>query len=202
LIHDDSFFNLVTGWIYTGPWVMAPAIVMGSHDNIDGFNELPPMIYDDDPLYFSVHAAEIVVPPCSGFQSGHIYVVFGGVMQIFAPAASMGINAVDDSIDALVVWDLDNDGYYEPYYDYAIYSLAPGSVTLMGNPLWDGGTVFWTNFNGTSTVYAWAPNLGVGTFPAPPLLGTDGEPNVDGLEINPSEWDPGEPGDPDGTDSH
>lgn len=185
LLYDDSFFKLRTGWVITGPGVVAPAITMGTHDNIDGFNELPPAVTADDILYFSVHAAEIVSPPCSGLQSGDIYVIAWGTFAMFAPAASMGLNPVTDSIDGLVVWDLDNDGYYDPEYDYALYSLAPGSATLTANPSWDGGTVFWTTFTGNSTVFAWAPNLGVGTFPVPPLLGDAGDPNVDALEIKP-----------------
>jgi hypothetical protein len=207
LIYDDGFFPLATGWIYTDSVTLAPAITIGSHDNIDGFNELPNVVSPTEYLYFSAHPAEIVSPPCSGLQSGNIYVLSGGTgsaIWMFAPASSMGLHPEEDSIDALVVWDMDNSGCYDPGIDYAIYSLAPGSATLNNSASWDGGTVFWTNFNGTSTVYAYAVNLGIGTYPSPPLLGADGEPNVDALEIKtmkttiPPSEPPihGDPGDP------
>lgn len=157
-------------------------IMPGSHDNIDGYNRLPfsmgsPM---NSGIFFAIH-------PASGFNWGFsaadIFVSPnppGGLnwpAPVFAWANQMGLDIAggfpnSDSIDALTVWDNGVPGLCEPGIDYAVFSLAPGSFTLvtlsnMGFQV-SAASVFLTDFQGYFYLYLYATDLGVGNNPTPP----------------------------------
>ena len=94
----------------------------------------------------------------------------GGGLSVFASAASMGLDAEEDDIDALVVLDMNRNGAPDAG-DRAMFSLAPGSKTLTDNA-YSPGDLFATTFSQGHVVLYEAENLG--------LLGTD---NLDALEV-------------------
>ena len=151
-------------------------------DNLDAFCleefDLLPLQPDglqDRAVYFSLGANS----PSLGVNSAAdiLQSPAGGVtFSVFATAAQMGLLAEDD-LDALALLDL--DGAVTPGLDLALFSLAPGSPTLLGP---DGlfGTaddlsaadLFLTAFNNSSFVRYAAGSLG--------LLAED---NVDGMDV-------------------
>jgi hypothetical protein len=171
LISDNTFFRLV-------PFP----------DNIDAYNVLPPL-NPNNYVYFTLHHAESVI---SGFSGADLMVMLpGGATQVYAPAPTMGLDVYrgpnSDSIDALIIWENGGDpGLHDPDIDYALFSLAPGSgtlLTLQGMGLPAGpGTVFFTTFNGNIFVYIWSSDVSIGPSPAPPLLGNRWDTNIDALE--------------------
>jgi hypothetical protein len=92
-----------------------------------------------------------------------------GTFNVFANSSQMGL-MVDDDLDALVLLDLDQNGTAS-VGDMGLFSLAPGSPTLVGLGA-SSADVFLTTFNGTSAVRYTAASLG--------LLFED---NVDALEV-------------------
>jgi hypothetical protein len=165
---DDSMLGLVTGNGINGVTTMCPAIGKGTHDNIDAYDEFTgPMIMTG--AFFALHPADA----CAlGFSPADIFYSFPGSLTFtpppFAKAVQMGLTPgpyaagdMADSIDALVVWDRGTPGVCDPGVDIALFSLAPGSVTLQNNPTLDGGTVFRTDFNGGYTVFATSAMLGL-----------------------------------------
>ena len=122
----------------------------------------------DRPTFFSLgagsaslgggSAADILISPAGS-----------GAFNVFAAAAQMGL-VTDDDLDALALLDLDQNGTVSPG-DMALFSLAPGSPTLVGSGA-SSADVFLTTFNGTSAVRYTAASLG--------LLFED---NVDALEV-------------------
>jgi len=171
LISDNTFFGL-------GPFP----------DNIDAYNVLPPLTPNGF-VYFTLHAAEMAL---SGFSGADLLVrVPGGAVQPYAPAPTMGLDTLrgpkSDSIDALIIWENGGDpAHHDPDVDYALFSLAPASGTLlalqaMGIPA-GPGTVFFTPFNGNFYIYIWPSDVSAGPFPSPPLLGNRYDTNIDALE--------------------
>lgn len=151
-------------------------------DNLDALcleefdlSPLQPDGVQDRDVYFSLganspslgvnSAADILQSPAGGVSFG-----------VFATAGQMGLLPEDD-LDALALLDL--DGVVTPGLDLALFSLAPGSPTLLGP---DGvfGTaddlsaadLFLTTFNNFSCVRHVAGSLG--------LLAED---NVDALDV-------------------
>jgi hypothetical protein len=118
-------------------------------------------------------------------------IFFGGGAAIFAPGHTMGL-VMGDEIDALVVSDITRsnspppvhtviapNGFLDPGFDSALFSLSPGSPTLgLGGYL--PGDVFITAFGGGFSLYASAGSLG--------LLPGD---NIDALDIRIGELPPG-----------
>ena len=111
-------------------------------------------------------------------------------MTPYAPAGQLGIvpgpggPAPSDCIDALVIWDDGMQGSptwggpgAEPSLDYALFSLAPGSVSLWQHGLSEAD-IFFTNFTGSFWLYASAADLGLVGIPGP-AIGA----NVDALEM-------------------
>ena len=152
LIWDDGFFGLWTGNGVNPAAVLCPGIQMGTHDNIDAYNEFPGPTMAGWFIFFCLHPADAIT---RGFSPADIMVSQPGPLALagapFAFAPQMGLDNVggpnSDSIDALVIWDVVNPGVCDPFVDIALFSLAPGSPTLAAGP-WDGSTIFWTNFSG------------------------------------------------------
>jgi hypothetical protein len=88
---------------------------------------------------------------------------------VFATFALAGLLAGDD-IDALALIDLNYNGTADPG-DKALFSLAPGSPTLLAGP-YSAADIFYTTFNNSFSVKYTADSLG--------LLFDD---NVDALEV-------------------
>jgi hypothetical protein len=111
-------------------------------------------------------------------------ILLGGGAAIYAPGHSMGL-VLGDDIDGLVVSDVTFEqfpppdgtiifapnGFLNPGIDTALFSLAPGSPTLLAGD-YSPADVFRTSFLGGFSLYATAESLG--------LLETD---NIDALDI-------------------
>lgn len=208
LTFDESFFGLTPG-LGAGatlpPGVPAPPIMPGTHDNLDAFNMLPTPTLDvtgdmvnDIDYFFSIPIAEALP---TGVSPGDIFDVAmgaGGTVPIpYAPAPSMGLDMAGgfstDDIDALVLWDNNiplgpawGGPGGEPGIDYALFSLAPGSMTLLaltaaGIPA-DPSTIFFTDFTGLYAIYAFGSDLGVADL----LMTGEEFANIDALEIIPA----------------
>lgn len=202
--YDESYFGLTAG-LGAGntlpPGVPAPPIVIGSHDNIDAYNEWPFRALDrngdlmnDVNYFFSIAPDEALLAGVSPADIFDVAAGAGGTAPIpYAPAFSMGLDTFggpfSDDIDALIIWDngvplgpMWGGPGGEPALDYALFSLANGSQTLfvlqgMGLPA-DGSTVFFTDFTGAFAVYCWGMDLGIRNIVA-------GDPfaNIDALEV-------------------
>ena len=71
----------------------------------------------------------------------------------------MGLDVADD-IDALCVSDVGERGHLDVGDDEALFSLAPGSPTLIGMGR-SPGDVFYTRFDGSFSIYALASDIGL-----------------------------------------
>lgn len=188
LFIDESAFGLTPGFgpgTTVGPGVPAPPITPGSHDNVDAYNDWPAPSLVGAIIYYTVAPAEAVmlgVSPADIFGSPaspppHVHT--GG---LFAGAPAMGLDLMGgrDDIDALIVWN-NTGGPAVAGRDYALFSLSPGSPTLMalmpGNPAINPATIFFTDFSGKFWVYLYSPDLGITMGIDFPCL------NVDALEI-------------------
>jgi hypothetical protein len=203
-------FGLLAGGAVLPPGVPAGTIVMGSHDNVDAFDHVSqvPIVGPGTPGVYPLSSYFAVAPdeaaslngggggPAGLISAADLFdvapMVPGTAPVAYAPAASMGLDVVgglnSDSIDALVLWDLNllggpvnNGPGAEPGIDFALFSLAPGSATLAQFNL-DAADVFFTDFTGAFAVYAFAADLGVGPAPGGPPFGPS---NVDALEAVP-----------------
>jgi hypothetical protein len=195
LLIDDSALGLLSGGVVVPPGVPAPPILPGSHDNVDAFNwqfiDTNGNGLNSDWVYFTIYpdeAAGVGVSPADIFDVAPGAV--GTVAVPYAPAFTMGLDVIggpgSDSIDALVVYDNNILGGPnwggpggEPGIDYALFSLAPGSVSLAAIGL-SADDVFLTDFTGVFAVYAMAGQLGLTGVPGGPVGAPD---NIDSLEI-------------------
>ncbi len=193
LLIDEMWLGLLAGGVAVPPATPAPAVApqVALWDNVDTYEmtrmtdpNLPGFVnwsyftvYPDEALAVGVSAADIFdLPPGAP----------GGVPVPYAPAVSMGLDPDMDAIDALVVFDRNVPGGPawggpggEPGIDYALFSLAPGSVSLAMYGL-DAADVLFTDFSGAFAVYARSNVLGLAGVPG----GTVGEgDNIDALEI-------------------
>ena len=200
LTMDESAFGLVNAGAIVPPGVPTGPITPGSHDNVDAFDWRPATGVPGIPFgayatdsYFSVNPADAAV---NGVSAADIFNTPAGAIAgggLFAPAASMGLDAAGilntDSIDALIMFDggLMVGGQAEPGRDFALFSLAPGSMSLapgVHTPVGlSPGDIFLTDFTGTFAVYAFDTDLGL-------LAGAPGFPfqnrsNVDALSVVP-----------------
>jgi hypothetical protein len=172
LLYDQAVhFNLLPN---VAPY---PRIAPGTHDNIDGysrwlFSMLAPA---NSAIFFCLHpasgalwgfsAADILY--CN--QPGGLYWPATGV---YAFANQMGLDNFgfnSDSIDGLSVFDNGTPGVLEPGTDYAGFTLAPGSATLMwlvnnGFPV-NAASILMTDFQGFFYLYLFDTDLGVGNGP-------------------------------------
>jgi hypothetical protein len=188
---DESLLNLTAvggPGILIPPGIAAPPIVMGSHDNVDGFNCQP---FDlnadgltDKGLYFSVNPDEAAV---LGLSAADIFLVNpAGVGGVFAPAPQLGLDMMGlniDDVDALVIYDFGIQGQLDPGVDSALFSLSFGSASLPGvpgGPQIGPGDIFYTDFNGSFALFASATEVGL--FPSPFYPQQPGD-NIDSLEV-------------------
>jgi hypothetical protein len=180
-----------------------PPIVPGSHDNIDAYNSWPFSMGDPDNrgIFFALHPASAFN---WGFSSADIFLCAqpGGLYWPtpppgpsvpFALANQMGLDPFgynEDSIDALTVWDNDPLGQCDPGHDYAVFSLAPGSITLKVlsvNFQVSAASIFLTDFQGYFYLFLYATDIGVGNGPnvtTPPPIGPGPLPVIPYLDIN------------------
>ncbi len=202
LVADESQFGLtVTGAVgqTTGPGIPVSAAQHGSHDNIDAFDWATQVsggtgtfngVYTDH-CYFAIAPDE---GAAVGQSAAHIYDVPAGAtstgpIQKYARATQLGLDSAGrntDSIDALVVFDngeLGGQEYggpgAEPGFDFALFSLAPGSASLTQIGL-SASDVFFTDFSNAFATYAYGVELGI----SPALFGEAfvGD-NMDAMEI-------------------
>ncbi|MCP3902047.1 MAG: hypothetical protein GY715_00300 [Planctomycetes bacterium] len=201
LLVDESRLGLTCGGMIVPPNVAAPPIQFGTHDNLEQYdrqlmdrdqNQVP-----DDWMYFSIYPDEAWVHPLVILSAADIFdlppwpVLPAPWPRLpFALAAQMGldIDEVGDSIDALVLFDRGPVGGPEwdgpgaqPEFDFALFSLAPGSQTLQQYGIC-AADIYFTDFTGKFFTYATCTELGLtGLAGGPPGEGD----NVDGLEIRP-----------------
>ncbi len=95
----------------------------------------------------------------------------------------LGGDDARDNIDSLVVWDLGaphgpawNGPGAEPGLDFALFTLSPGSQSLMALGL-TPGTVFFTDFTGAFAVYCFEWDLALDSLFGPEFA------NVDALDV-------------------
>lgn len=197
LLIDESAFGLLTAAGVVPPGVAAGPITTGSHDNVDAFDSrsvIPTPIggvyatgsyyavAPDDAALSGVSAADLFFTP-AGSPVGGIF---------YAPAASMGLDTFGhnrDSIDALIMFDGgDLEGpSFQPGVDYALFSLAPGSASLLPGTLTptglSAGDIFFTDFSGSFGVYAYGTDIGL--LPGPGGIPFQQQSNVDALTVIP-----------------
>ena len=172
------------------------------HDNVDGFEwstlDVTGDLTTDQWLYFSINPDATAA---TGLLASDIFAVAPGaaVGIPFATTPNLGLPLpagvqppLLDDVDALVLWDLGTVGQMDPGVDYALFSLSPGSPSLMPPPApglnLNHGDVFFTDFNGTFALFADAQDLGLVPSPGGPL----GD-NVDALEVSDADADIPEP---------
>ena len=152
----------------------AGAAVAPGQDNIDAV-ELDVLDFTGDDIhdvdvYFSLDAAS----PSLIASGADIYFspAASGFFVPFAFPAALGL-AGGDNLDSLVMWDRVNLGIADAGVDFALFSLAPGSPTLVAMGA-SPADIFVTSFAGGFCLFSPAGQLG--------LLGGD---NVDGLDVLP-----------------
>lgn len=161
------------------PFLASGAFFGGFQDNIDALelDDLDPSgnRVHDLPMYLSFDPAS----PSLGGASGadFFFAPAGAAFFPFAIAFNAGLKTADN-VDALVMWDRNAIGVMDPLVDIAVFSLAPGSPTLLGL---DGvaGTgddlsaadLLVTDFSGIFCIYA-----------RPAQLFLRGQDNIDGLD--------------------
>ena len=170
------------------PIRLPPPAGVSMTDDMDALELLPFDLSGDQvhntPIYFSLDP----MSPALGvgpFSPADILASppMAPVIGMFAPAPTMGLIPDADDIDALAVWDFGPLGEADPGLDYALFSLAPGSMSLFGG---DGvpGTaddlsaadIFVTDFTGISILYLAHRSIGMRFFD-----------NVDAIDVEP-EW--------------
>jgi len=196
MLFDESVLGLtVVGipGIPVPPGVSVPPPLPASHDNLDALNW---KLFDMNGDWMHDRWMYLSTPPdgaiMGGWMPGDVLDLAPGGGLVpgqppYAPAGQLGLMPgpfQSDCIDALVVWD---DGAHggpawggpgaETMLDYALFSLAPGSVSL-----WQWGLseadIFFTNFAGSFWLYASAADLGLAGAPDPTV-----DANVDALEM-------------------
>lgn len=148
--------------------------VMPPQDNIDAI-ELDVLDFTGDDVhdvdvYFSLDPAS----PNLIASGADIYFspAASGFFVPFAFPAALGL-AGGDNLDSLVMWDRVNLGIADAGVDFALFSLAPGSPTLVAIGA-SPADIFVTNFAGGFCLFANSGQLG--------LIAAD---NVDGLDVMP-----------------
>jgi hypothetical protein len=154
-----------------------------SMDDMDAL-EITPLDLNGDqgqdmPLYFTLDAASPDLTTLHGGATGATILVAPPyappfvTSSVYAPFPMLGLTPLDE-IDALAVWDVAGDMQVAPGMDYAIFSLAPASPTLMQLGF-SAADVLATGFTGVPpSLYLPAAQLG--------LLPSD---NIDGLDVEP-----------------
>lgn len=197
LLYNQSVFGLtVVGapGALTPPGVWVPPAIPGSHDNVDAF-DLASFVAGGAPLYgtwsyFSIAPDEAVVVGASAANIWDVQPMAPGAVAAapYALAPMLGLDSLGpntDSIDALVMWDLNLMGGpqwggpgAQPGIDFALFSLSAGSASLAAWGL-NEGDIFFTTFNGSFGTFAFSTDLGVVPGNNLPF----GPGNIDALEI-------------------
>ena len=160
-------------------------------DNVDGLDLTGPVVGPGTFVYFSVDAGSAAGPYAGAVTQADVLVGPGAAgfdapagTLVYAAAAALGLNpAGGDDIDALVVFD-NGDFVFTPGTDRILFSLAPGSPTLLliagpggaataGDILMDGGLA------GAPMVLFAAESLGLQTLRS----GFAQDDNLDALSI-------------------
>lgn len=126
-----------------------------------GFVPKPIALATVSRVYFSIDRVSpsrvLLPPPASGAT---VYLdnnlAAAGGENVYAMPIMMGL-LDNDEIDALLVFD-DGDGFFNPPLDQILFSLAPGSPSLLGNSPAD---VFTTQNFGVFNIFANAAVLGL-----------------------------------------
>lgn len=194
LMFDDSqlLLGCGAGGNQVPSGVPAPPIAPGTHDNLDAFDwqrfDLNGDFLTDRWFYYTANpdAAMLAMVPVSSADIFDVQPLQMPVAAPYATAAQIGLDPrgrATDCIDALVVWDYGLPGGpawmgpgAEPGLDFALFSLAHGSVSLAQWGLSEAD-VFFTDFNGSFWLYASSADLGL---VGPPQPGKD---NVDALDV-------------------
>ena len=202
LTFDESVFGLTTAAGIVPAGVPAGPIGLGTHDNVDGFDKMLLVPVPGGPPgagVYPVHSYFAIAPDEAAVVGGSAADIFdvaastAGTIPIpYASAISMGLDTAGpntDSVDALVLWDNGPIGGpatggpgADPAWDYALFSLAPGSATLAALGLSPGDVLF-TDFTGVFAVFAFDSDLGLfadNSGGAP----FQNRSNIDALEIN------------------
>jgi hypothetical protein len=139
----------------------------------------------DTPIYFTLDS----VSPSLGALTGADVLLAppgAGGFALFAGAGMLGLTGGDE-VDALAVYDLGVlGGQAQPGIDFALFSLAPGSVFLDGPDMIPGtlddlsaADIFVTSFAGTNALYL--PALAIGLLPTDNLDALDVETGFGGM---------------------
>jgi prepilin-type processing-associated H-X9-DG protein len=168
--------------------VFAPAIAPGTHDNVDGFDiSLIDTTADqigEKELFFSVNPSQ---PGLNAFyiSAADVYRAPPGALPVvlFAGAATMGLDNFGintDNVDGLDIFDRSPgplglpNGTLDPGIDYALFSLSPGSATLLNTPGLTAADIFFTDFANSFARFAKAADLGLSGTVNPAELGGPG----------------------------
>lgn len=119
-------------------------------------------------IYFSVDYLSF---PNLEFQDDILVSERDGTFYQYADGAgNIGIDEEDD-LDALILWDVVNPGQLDPGIDMALFSLntfSPSTFTFTGNEYIPGvkehlspADVLFTNFTGSFSLWASAPDIGL-----------------------------------------
>jgi len=111
-------------------------------DNLDALADLDPGVGGPPEAFFTLRngspSLETLPGPPSLNRGADIFfdpnIQQGGNEQLFAQTQQLGLQLGDD-IDGLVVLDRNDNRTYEPDRDVIVFSLAPGSPTLVQNNL-------------------------------------------------------------------
>lgn len=144
----------------------------GNQDNLDGLelDDLDFMVVDqvhDADVYFSLDAGS----PSLGLGSPAdiYYAPAGGAFGPWAVPAQLGLVPGDD-IDGLVVWERGAVGVATAGVDMVLFSLAPGSPSLVGSP----ADIYVSDLTGAFCPFVQANALGLRVVD-----------NVDGIDVLP-----------------
>ncbi len=202
LLIDESAFGLTTAAGIVPPGAPGGAIVTGSHDNVDAFDfvsQVPEPLVGPPAGVYPTHSY-FAINPDEAFFTGGVSAADIFDTAAFAPGTSpipyatsfsMGLDPTinSDSIDALVVFDGGTVGGpsnggpgAEPGLDFALFSLAPGSLSLSTYGL-SAGDIFFTDFTGAFGVFAFDTDIGL--MPGAPGFPFQQQTNVDALEVTP-----------------
>lgn len=179
---------VITGGMCNGPTMIGPPVVPIPSRNIlslnqDRYNEIPsirpgvinnrrildnldaleliPFDQDGDnihdtPVYFTV---DRVSPSHPGMADILFSPPASPVFNLFAFGAQMGL-AQGDDLDAIAVWDMDQNGVADPGIDYVLFSLARGSSSLIAGGF-SAADLFVSDFMGTFCLYLSANAIGM-----------------------------------------
>jgi hypothetical protein len=187
LLLDQSNFPLRVYGTPGNPTIAFAPAQQGTHDNIDAWEMLPIRSPLSGPAFITGLWSYVTVYPdwalLAGFLPTDIFAIppnsVAATPPAWAQAAAMGLSPFD-AIDALEVWDAAPlGGTAQPTIDCALFSLAPGSATLVALGL-SAGDILYTDFSGAFAVYAYAFEIGV-TWQGGGAIGADD--NVDAIDF-------------------